>query len=67
MGTRPKSLVKGKHRLKLITQLHYQNEFEQEILRRVKFPTTTLTKEQKEQKKFINAALIFKQKLEEIG
>jgi len=61
-----KSLVKGKHRLKLITQLHYQNEFEQEILRRVKFPTTTLTKEQKEQKKFINAALIFKQKLEEI-
>jgi len=66
MGTRPKSLVKGKYRLKLITQLHYQNEFEQEILNRVNFPTTALTKKQREQKKSINAALIFKQKLEEI-
>jgi len=61
-----KSLVKGKYRLKLITQLHYQNEFEQEILNRVNFPTTALTKKQREQKKSINAALIFKQKLEEI-
>jgi len=60
------SLVKGKHRLKLITQLHYQNEFEQEILNRVNFPTTVLTKKQREQNKFINTALIFKQKLEEI-
>jgi len=61
-----KSLVKGKPRLTLITQLQYQSEFEQEILNCVKFPTTPLTKEQKEQKKFINTALIFKQKLEEI-
>lgn len=61
-----KSLVKGKHRLKLITQLQYQNQFEQEILNSVEFPTTKLTEKERERKKFINAALIFKEKLEEL-
>jgi len=61
-----KSLVKGKHRLKLITQLHYQNQFEQEILNGVKFPSTELTKKQREENKFINTGLIFKAKLEEL-
>jgi uncharacterized protein with ParB-like and HNH nuclease domain len=62
-----KSLVKGKHRLKLITQLHYQNQFEQEILNGVKFPSVELTKKQREENKFINAALIFKENLEELS
>jgi len=61
-----KSLVKGEPRLKLITQLHYQNKFEQEILNGIKFPSVELTRKQREQEKFINAALIFKQKLEEL-
>jgi len=63
-----KSLVDEKYRLRLITQLHYQNEFEQEILNSVKFPQGELTKKQREQQnKFINAALIFKDKLEAIS
>jgi len=61
-----RSLVKGTHRLKLITQSNYQLKFEQEILNGVKFPTTKLTKKQREEEKFINAALIFKEKLEDI-
>lgn len=61
-----KSLVKGKPRLKLITQLHYQNEFEQEVLNGVKFPPTEPKNKERKEKKFINAALIFKQKLEEL-
>lgn len=61
-----KSLVKGKPRLKLITQSNYQLKFEQEILNSVQFPSTPPTKKQKEENKFINAALIFKEKLEEI-
>lgn len=61
-----KSLVDDKFRLKFITQLHYQNEFENEIVNRVQFPNKELTKKEREEKKFINAALIFKQKLKEI-
>jgi uncharacterized protein with ParB-like and HNH nuclease domain len=61
-----KCMVKGKPRLKLITQSNYQLKFEQEILNEVKFPTTKLTKKQREEDKFINAALIFKEKLEDI-
>lgn len=60
------SLVEGKHRVKLITQSHYQNDFEQEILNGVRFPSIKLTKKQREKNKFINAALIFKEKLEEL-
>ncbi len=61
-----KSMVDEQPRLKLITQLHHQNEFEQEILDNVKFPVKELTKKEKEEKKFINTALIFKKKLEEL-
>lgn len=60
------SLVKGKKRLKLITQLDKQNKFEDEILNKVKFPDRELTRKERKQKKFLNAALIFKQKLEEL-
>ena len=61
-----KSLVKGKLRLKLITQSNYQLKFEDDILNNVNFPTTELTKKQREEEKFINAALIFKEKLENL-
>jgi len=61
-----KSLVNQKYRLRLITQLHYQNQFEQEILDGIKLPQNKLTKKQREKNKFINAALIFRNKLESI-
>jgi uncharacterized protein with ParB-like and HNH nuclease domain len=61
-----KSLIDEKYRLRLITQLYYQNQFEQEILNRVSFPQTKLTKKQRDENKFINTALIFKEKLEEV-
>jgi len=64
-----KSMVESKYRLRLITQAHYQNQFEQEILNEVKFPRKTLTKKEKQklEYKFLNAALIFREKLKEIG
>lgn len=61
-----KSLVDQKYRLRLITQLHYQNLFEQEILNKVNFPKKEITKKQRKEKKFINAALIFRDKLQEL-
>lgn len=61
-----KSLVKGKPRLKLITQSHHHIKFEQKILNGVKFPTTELTKKQREEEKFINSALILKERLEDL-
>jgi uncharacterized protein with ParB-like and HNH nuclease domain len=61
-----RSLVYEKHRLKLITQLHYQNQFENEILNKVEFPDGELTREEKNTQKFKNAAFIFKQKLGEL-
>lgn len=61
-----KSLVKGKPRLKLITQSHHHIKFEQEILNGVKFPITELTKKQREEEKFINSALIFKERFEDL-
>lgn len=60
------SWQKEKPRLKLITQYHVQNEFENEILNKVKFPDKELTNKEKENKKFMNAACIFRKKLEEI-
>jgi len=59
-----KSLVDRKYRLHLITQSQYQNRFEQEILEKVKFPKGKLTKKEREKDAFINAVLIFKEKLE---
>lgn len=61
-----KSLVKGKPRLKLITQSHHQINFEQEILNGVKFPIAKLTKKQREEEKYLNSALIFKEKFESL-
>jgi uncharacterized protein with ParB-like and HNH nuclease domain len=58
-----KSLVDKKYRLRLITQQHYQNQFEKEVLENVAFPKEELTKKERERNKFINAALIFKEKL----
>jgi len=64
-----KSMVESKYRLRLITQAHYQNKFEQEILNQVKFLKKDLTKKEKEklEYRFLNAALIFREKLNEIG
>ena len=61
-----KAMVGNKPRLTLIIQDEYQNEFEQDILNRVKWPPRELTKKERRDNKFINAALIFKQKLEEL-
>ena len=61
--------VEQKYRLRLITQAYYQNQSEHEILKEVKFPRETLTKEEKQRfkYKFLNAALIIKRKLEEVA
>ena len=58
-----KSLVDEKYRLRLITQLHYQNQFEQEILNGVKLPETST---EREENRFKNAALIFKDRLQQL-
>jgi len=46
-----KSLVKGKPRLKLITQSNYQIKFENDILNKVNFQTTELTKKTERRRK----------------
>jgi uncharacterized protein with ParB-like and HNH nuclease domain len=63
-----KSLDREKYRLnlRLLTQPNYQNQFEDEILNGIKFPQNKLTKKQKEENKFLNAASIFREKLGEI-
>jgi uncharacterized protein with ParB-like and HNH nuclease domain len=61
-----KSLVDDKYRLRLITQLNYQNEFEQEILKGVNFSKVLRTQKEKRENSFLNAALIFKEKLEDL-
>jgi len=61
-----KSLVDQKYRLRLITQLNYQNQFENEILDSVKFPVPKETKKKREESNFINAAVIFKEKIDSI-
>ena len=61
-----KSRMDGKHRLKLITQLHMQNQFENEILKKVQFPTSKIDKKDLSKKKFINAAEIFRRNLKEL-
>jgi len=61
-----RSLVDQKYRLRLITQSHYQNQFEQEILNGITFPQNKFSKKQREENKFINAALIFRDKLKAI-
>jgi len=66
IGDTIKSLVKGQYRLKLVTQLQYQNQFEQEILNGVIFPSTDLSQKEKEQNKFQNAAVIFRDKIADL-
>ncbi len=63
-----RSLEDEKYRLnfRLTNQPNIQNEFEQQILNGVKFPKQELTQRQREQAKFINAALIFRAKLLEL-
>lgn len=61
-----KDNIDNKQRLVLVTQFQNQNEFEQEIVEKINFPKSKLSEKEKEEKKFINAALIFKQKLDSI-
>jgi uncharacterized protein with ParB-like and HNH nuclease domain len=62
-----KSHVRDKYRLTLITQRNYHDHFLNNILEKVNFPSNKLTKKEKQkpESKILNAALIFKQKLEE--
>jgi len=62
------SMVEDKYRLRLITQAHYQNQFEHEVLKNVILPQNDLTKSEKRklQYKFMNAAMILKKKLDEL-
>lgn len=62
-----KSHVRDKYRLTLITQRNYHDHFLNNILEKVNFPGNKLTKKEKQkpENKILNAALIFKQKLEE--
>lgn len=65
-----KSMVDGKIRLKLITQLNHQAIFEHEILERVKLPDNNHKEKEKKKDKidnrYLNTAKIFKKKLEEV-
>ncbi|MHA1854321.1 MAG: DUF262 domain-containing protein [Candidatus Heimdallarchaeaceae archaeon] len=63
------SLVDRKYRLRLITQAHYQNIFEQEILRKVNFPDRPFTRKEKQkvENRLMNAALMFKDRLAKIN
>lgn len=61
-----RSLVDDKYRLRLITQQSYQNQFEQEILDKVDFPEKKLAKDEKKAKRLLNAAEIFRDKLESL-
>ena len=62
-----KSLVDQQYRLRLITQLHYRNQFEDQILDAVKFPDYEPSKKELKDNKFINTALIFKEKLSKLN
>jgi len=66
-----KSLVDQKYRLnfrdfRLTTQPNLQNKFEQEILNGVTFPQRELSRRQREESRFLNAALIFRDRLKAI-
>ncbi len=61
-----KSMVDKKYRLRLITQTQYQIPFEQEILEKTILPKNDLTQKEKRKPKFkfMNAAVIFKNRLD---
>ena len=60
---RIKNLETDNERLKLRTQLHNQNEFEQKIIKGINFSNNNHVKEIKDSDKFLNAAFIFKRKI----
>lgn len=62
------SMVDNRYRLRLITQANYQNQFEQEILKKVVLPQGALTKSEKRKlkNKFKNAAWFLKNQLDEL-
>lgn len=62
------SSVQNEYRLRLITQANHQDKFENEVLEKVRFPTSRLSRDQKEmqENRFLNAASLFKEKLEGI-
>jgi uncharacterized protein with ParB-like and HNH nuclease domain len=64
-----RGLVEDKYRLRLITQAYYQDKFEKEVLKEVRFPDFHLKREDKEKQdyRFMNAASIFKEKLGGLG
>lgn len=68
IGNAIRSMVDNKYRLILITQAHYQNQFEQEVLEKTILPKNTLTKKEKEKPKFrfMNAASVLKDHLDEV-
>lgn len=63
-----KDPFESQYRLRLITQLHNQNLFEDQILNAVKFPDpdSEPSKKYLENNKFLNTALIFKEKLSKL-
>jgi len=62
-----KSLIDQKYRLRLITQLQYQNKFEQEILEKIKLPEEEPSLKEREKNNFLNTVLVFKEKLAELS
>jgi len=62
---RIKDIESGNDRLKLKTQAKDQNEFEQEVLNSIKFDKK-LTKSDLKENNFLNAAFIFKEKIDQI-
>lgn len=61
-----RSLIDNKYRLRLITQAHKQNQFEHEILEKVVIPETEITLKERENNKFLNTVLVFKEKLKDL-
>lgn len=56
----------NKQRLKLITHLDVQSQFEDKILNKVQFLDSEISKKELRKKKFINAAEIFRRNLKEL-
>jgi uncharacterized protein with ParB-like and HNH nuclease domain len=62
-----KSLVDNKFRLRLVTQNHYQNQFEQEILEPGRILKVDPSSIGSKSSKFINAALIFRNRFQSLA
>ena len=58
--------LRGKRdRIKLKTDINNQNDFEDQIVNKVKFPKK-FTKKDKQNKKYLNTAILFKRRLQEL-